>query len=102
LGDPCPGSDGDTNCAESCDEATDSCTAPDPDYAICFPDAGPTAPSPTSQAEVEGGCATRTPKHPPANSALLLLGALLALAALGRRRTDSHSQMPTARPRDRC
>jgi YVTN family beta-propeller protein/cysteine-rich repeat protein len=34
-GDPCPGPDGDGNCAESCDEALDSCTAPDPDGATC-------------------------------------------------------------------
>ncbi|MBW2524025.1 MAG: FG-GAP repeat protein [Deltaproteobacteria bacterium] len=36
-GDPCEASasDGDLNCAESCDEATDSCTAPDPDGTLC-------------------------------------------------------------------
>jgi hypothetical protein len=35
AGDPCSGPDGDTNCAESCDETTDSCTAPDPAGGIC-------------------------------------------------------------------
>ena len=35
AGDPCPGPDGDGNCAESCNEATDTCTAPDPDGSIC-------------------------------------------------------------------
>jgi hypothetical protein len=34
-GDPCPGADGDGNCSESCDEATDSCTAPDPNGSAC-------------------------------------------------------------------
>lgn len=29
AGDPCPGADGDDNCAESCDDAGDSCTGPD-------------------------------------------------------------------------
>jgi hypothetical protein len=31
TGDPCPGPDGDTECSESCDEAANNCTAPDPD-----------------------------------------------------------------------
>src|SRR5262249_35626825 len=35
AGSPCPGPDGDGDCAESCDEATDSCTAPDPDGSAC-------------------------------------------------------------------
>lgn len=35
AGDPCPGPDGDTDCCESCDEATDSCTANDPDGSPC-------------------------------------------------------------------
>jgi hypothetical protein len=35
TGDPCSGPDGDGNCAESCDEATDTCTAPDPDGSSC-------------------------------------------------------------------
>ena len=35
AGDPCPGPDGDGNCAESCDETTDSCTAPDPNGSAC-------------------------------------------------------------------
>jgi len=35
AGDPCPGSNGDGNCAESCNEATDGCAAPDPDGAPC-------------------------------------------------------------------
>lgn len=34
-GDPCPGIDGDNNCAESCDEALDNCTANDPDGTVC-------------------------------------------------------------------
>jgi hypothetical protein len=33
--DPCPGPDGDANCSESCDEAADSCTGPDPDGSAC-------------------------------------------------------------------
>jgi len=32
---PCAGADGDGNCAESCNEATDGCTAPDPDGSAC-------------------------------------------------------------------
>src|SRR5262249_55919948 len=35
AGDPCPGPDGDANCAESCDEASDACTANDSDGAAC-------------------------------------------------------------------
>jgi hypothetical protein len=35
AGNPCPGPDGDGNCSESCSEATDSCTAPDPNGAAC-------------------------------------------------------------------
>ena len=34
-GDPCEGSDDDDNCAESCDEASESCTSPDPDGSSC-------------------------------------------------------------------
>lgn len=34
-GDPCSGPDGDANCAESCDEAANSCTASDMDGALC-------------------------------------------------------------------
>ena len=34
-GDPCPGADGDGDCAESCDEAADSCTSPDPNGSSC-------------------------------------------------------------------
>lgn len=34
-GDPCPGPDNDNNCAESCDEATDTCTAHDPNGSAC-------------------------------------------------------------------
>jgi hypothetical protein len=34
-GDPCPGADGDGNCSESCDEAADTCTAPDPNGSAC-------------------------------------------------------------------
>jgi len=32
---PCPGPDGDENCSESCDEASDACTAPDVDGSSC-------------------------------------------------------------------
>lgn len=35
AGDPCPGADGDIDCAESCDEASDDCTAPDPNGSGC-------------------------------------------------------------------
>jgi hypothetical protein len=38
LGDPCAGPDGDDNCSESCDEATDSCSANDPDGSACAQD----------------------------------------------------------------
>jgi hypothetical protein len=34
-GDPCVGPDGDENCAESCDETSNSCTAEDPDGTSC-------------------------------------------------------------------
>jgi hypothetical protein len=34
-GDPCSGPDGDADCSESCDEASDSCTLPDPDGSTC-------------------------------------------------------------------
>jgi hypothetical protein len=40
AGDPCVGPDGDTDCAESCDEAADGCTAADPDGTPCRPAAG--------------------------------------------------------------
>jgi len=32
---PCQGPDGDSDCAESCDEEADSCTASDPDGSLC-------------------------------------------------------------------
>jgi hypothetical protein len=35
AGSPCPGPDGDGDCAESCDEAADACTAADPDDSAC-------------------------------------------------------------------
>ena len=35
TGDPCPGPDGDGNCSESCNEAADNCTAPDPNGSAC-------------------------------------------------------------------
>jgi hypothetical protein len=35
IGDPCPGPDGDGNCAERCNESTDSCTLADPNGAAC-------------------------------------------------------------------
>jgi hypothetical protein len=34
-GNPCTGADGDGNCTESCNEAADNCSAPDPDGAAC-------------------------------------------------------------------
>ncbi len=34
-GDPCPGPDGDSNCAEACNEAADNCTGNDPNGATC-------------------------------------------------------------------
>ena len=34
-GDPCPGPDGDGDCAESCDEDSDTCLAADPEGAAC-------------------------------------------------------------------
>jgi hypothetical protein len=40
AGDPCAGPDGDTDCAESCDETMDGCTAADPDGTPCRPAAG--------------------------------------------------------------
>lgn len=41
TGSPCPGPDGDTNCAESCNETLDNCTAADPNGTLCRPAAGP-------------------------------------------------------------
>jgi len=35
AGSPCPGPDGDGDCAESCDEAAGACTAADPDGSAC-------------------------------------------------------------------
>ena len=35
AGNPCPGPDGDGNCAESCNEAADNCTAADPNASAC-------------------------------------------------------------------
>jgi len=35
TGSPCAGADGDGNCRESCDEATNACTADDPDGGPC-------------------------------------------------------------------
>jgi hypothetical protein len=35
AGNDCPGPDGDSNCAESCNETTHLCTAPDPDTSVC-------------------------------------------------------------------
>jgi hypothetical protein len=34
-GDPCAGADGDSNCAESCNETADACTAPDANGSAC-------------------------------------------------------------------
>jgi hypothetical protein len=38
AGDPCPGADGDNNCAETCNEASDNCLANDPDGSACATD----------------------------------------------------------------
>ena len=35
AGNPCPGPDGDANCNETCNEAADSCTTPDPNGSLC-------------------------------------------------------------------
>lgn len=35
AGDPCPGPDGDANCSESCNEATDTCNLDDPAMSPC-------------------------------------------------------------------
>jgi hypothetical protein len=35
AGDPCPGADADSNCAETCNEASDACTAADPNQSAC-------------------------------------------------------------------
>src|SRR6185436_17958857 len=35
TGNPCPGPDGDPNCAESCNEAVDDCMGPDPNGSVC-------------------------------------------------------------------
>ncbi len=35
VGDPCPGADGDGDCAESCDEGADNCLAPDTGGSAC-------------------------------------------------------------------
>ncbi|MFN2376641.1 MAG: hypothetical protein ABR538_08895, partial [Candidatus Binatia bacterium] len=35
AGNPCPGPDGDGNCAETCNEASDACTAADPNSSPC-------------------------------------------------------------------
>jgi hypothetical protein len=35
AGTPCPGTDGDNNCAESCNEAADNCLAQDPNGSFC-------------------------------------------------------------------
>jgi hypothetical protein len=40
VGDPCPGPDNDTNCAESCNEGADNCSAVDPDGSVCRPAIG--------------------------------------------------------------
>ncbi len=38
AGDPCPGPDGDVDCSEGCDEASNNCTANDPDGSPCAND----------------------------------------------------------------
>ncbi len=35
AGDPCPGADGDGDCAETCDEGADNCQGSDPNNAVC-------------------------------------------------------------------
>ena len=35
AGNPCPGPDGDSDCSETCNESTNSCTANDPIYSPC-------------------------------------------------------------------
>src|SRR6185503_16844000 len=35
AGNPCSGADGDGDCSESCNEAANACTAPDPDGSAC-------------------------------------------------------------------
>jgi hypothetical protein len=35
TGDPCPGPDNDGNCAESCDDVSDTCTLADPNGSVC-------------------------------------------------------------------
>ncbi|MBN2243370.1 MAG: hypothetical protein JW793_11835, partial [Acidobacteria bacterium] len=35
TGNPCPGPDGDIDCSESCNEASDNCTATDPNGSFC-------------------------------------------------------------------
>src|SRR5262245_20175745 len=51
-GDPCPGPDGDANCAESCNETSDSCTAADPSGSACADDGNPC----TTDTCSAGGC----------------------------------------------
>jgi hypothetical protein len=57
TGDPCPGPDGDVDCAESCDEGGDSCTAADPNGSLCG-DAGVCTGSDTC---VAGSCEAGPP-----------------------------------------
>jgi hypothetical protein len=45
---PCPGPDGDSNCAESCDESADVCCAPDPEGSACVGTMG--------NGQCQGGC----------------------------------------------
>ena len=79
TGDPCAGPNGDADCSELCNETTDSCT--------CMPAIGVRMPGPGSRSDCACrlAAASQSPRLPPA-SALLLLGAMLTLAALRRRR----------------
>jgi hypothetical protein len=73
AGDPCPGPDADADCAESCDEVADSCTAADPngsacddslfcngadtcDGGVCGSHAGDPCPGPDSDADCAESC----------------------------------------------
>jgi cysteine-rich repeat protein len=112
AGDPCPGPDGDGECAESCDEGAATCTAADPNGSSCT-DANvcTTLDSCTSGACAPGapldcndndvctadscnmltGCAhdpilNCTPPGVPTGSLALRMLAALALAGLGARR----------------
>lgn len=56
--DPCDGPDGDDNCAETCDESTDTCTANDPNGSACTDDGDP---SNGSESCMDGQCLSLNP-----------------------------------------